>query len=421
VREAMGWDATDALWMELNANGLSWASITGGEDDDFIIATPFTLGDFNPFDTMGYYREHVLSPIFPGLFNLSPETELMIPGLAAGPVEWEGLEATVTLREDVTFSNGAPMDAYDVLNSWAWAFSEDTGSLVKEFILPYISSIDSITVLDNHKVKFNFDLPYFAPETILSSVVILPDEIIGPVDAPLIPDYDFNFDPINTTIGTGPFALSEVLPEGGIKLTAVENWWGGQISADSVYFSHISEKTAAIEAIKTGEVDYLEDFYGVYPNEIEGTDGVKAIEGVMTGGVQMFALNLNHPVFGTGVDTPLGREDPARAAEAAKYVRHAINHMIPRDQIVDEVLMGQGVPAVSNWSPLDQHWDSNQVVAEFSLEKAEEFLELAGYDMDAINPPGSEESETLDVPISLFAIFLGFNMAVMIQIIKRKK
>ena len=57
---------------------------------------------------------------------------------------------------------------------------------------------------------------------------------------------------------------------------------------------------------------------------------------------QHICYNLRHPVFGTGVDTPLGKQDPSRAAEAAAYIRKAISHAMPREQIVNEIAGGFG-------------------------------------------------------------------------------
>ena len=57
-----------------------------------------------------------------------------------------------------------------------------------------------------------------------------------------------------------------------------------------------------------------------------------------------YLLQPEHPVFGTGVDTPLGKQDPSRAAEAAAYIRKAISHAMPREQIVKEIAAGYGKP-----------------------------------------------------------------------------
>jgi len=54
-------------------------------------------------------------------------------------------------------------------------------------------------------------------------------------------------------------------------------------------------------------------------------------------GWQEQAFNMKHPVFGTGVATPLGQSNPSQSAEAARHVRTAISHLIPRDKIANSV------------------------------------------------------------------------------------
>jgi ABC-type transport system substrate-binding protein len=414
VREDMNWDATDALWKAIGADGLRWANITGGADTEFSWGHLYGLNEVDPITVTQYMSVRAMGGIFPGLFQRNPDTKQMEPALADGPIVWDGLKATVKLKQDVTFSTGAAMDANDVKESWRWLLTDDTGTQGKGGALPYIASNDSIVVVDDHTLEFTFAQAYFEPELMLNSAAIMPDEVLGPVDAPLIADYDFTVDPVNDVIGTGPFAYSDVDPTAKeIKLTAVTDWWGGETAAETVYFPHYATKDAALVAIKAGDVDYIDNNYVVEVAEVAGADGVEGIEGVMSGGVQMVSLNLNHPVFGTGVDTPIGKSDPARAAEGARYVRQAMNHMVPREQIVTDILKGLGVAAVSNWPQLSAHYDTSQTVAEFSVDKAMEYLELAGYDFSADDDDGF-------LPLSYF-LPIAFGVFVTSALIVRRK
>ena len=95
---------------------------------------------------------------------------------------------------------------------------------------------------------------------------------------------------------------------------------------------------------------------------------------------QHLCFNLKHPVIGTGVDTPLGKKDPAKAAQAAAYVRKAISLAIPRQQIVDEIVSGYGqvgtVPIPFS-SPEYDH-ENNKPIP-FDMEQAKTYMEKAGY------------------------------------------
>ena len=104
-------------------------------------------------------------------------------------------------------------------------------------------------------------------------------------------------------------------------------------------------------------------------------------------GLQQIAINLNHPVFGTGVDTPLGKSNPARAAEAARYVRQAFDYLIPKQLIIDTLLAGYGIPSSIATNPISPYFNQDCTAREYSPTKAKEMLALAGYDT-GVTPPG---------------------------------
>jgi len=91
-------------------------------------------------------------------------------------------------------------------------------------------------------------------------------------------------------------------------------------------------------------------------------------------------LNMNHPVFGTGVETPLGKQDPSRAAEAAAYVRKAMSHMIPREQIIKNVVAGFGKPGTVPipFTSEDYDHDLLKPIA-YDMNLAKQYMEKAGY------------------------------------------
>jgi ABC-type transport system substrate-binding protein len=106
-------------------------------------------------------------------------------------------------------------------------------------------------------------------------------------------------------------------------------------------------------------------------------------------GVQELGFNMEHPILGTGVDTPLGQQDPSRAAEAAKYVRQAISHLIPRQNIIDTILDGYGTPAITNTiCTLTAGYDPSIEAHAYNEELAKSLLAAAGYDT-GVPPPSA--------------------------------
>jgi ABC-type transport system substrate-binding protein len=95
------------------------------------------------------------------------------------------------------------------------------------------------------------------------------------------------------------------------------------------------------------------------------------------------AFNMLHPIFGTGVETPLGQSNQTRASEAARYVRQAISHTIDRQWIVEN-LASEWQPAEQGITPVTRAMAGfNPSLQPYSLNltEARRLLSLAGYGM----------------------------------------
>ena len=101
------------------------------------------------------------------------------------------------------------------------------------------------------------------------------------------------------------------------------------------------------------------------------------VEGVLVSDPshQEMAINLRNPVFGTGELTPVGT--PA----AAKAVRKAISHSVPRDVIVAEILEGLGAPGVTPCPIVSVAYDDTLEPYAYDLDLAIEYMEDAGFEV----------------------------------------
>ena len=126
---------------------------------------------------------------------------------------------------------------------------------------------------------------------------------------------------------------------------------------------------------------------------------------------------MQHPVIGTGVDTPFAQAHPGNAtaaALAAKYLRQAISYAVPRDQIVGQLLNGYGIPAITtpvvgNYKtgiPLTEGFNTALHPYAFNLTKASELIKAAGY-VPATPAPGFFEAYGLYLTIALVAAIVA--------------
>ncbi len=138
---------------------------------------------------------------------------LLQPRLASG---WEPSESgqvwTVVLRQGVTFHNGRPMTADDVVATFKRLVDPNSGSsaLATFEFLPG----DGISKTDDHTVVFNLSRPVVDFPAYLNSfqAVILPA------------DWPGNF--AENPIGTGPFMLEEYVPQQRARYVRNPNYWG---------------------------------------------------------------------------------------------------------------------------------------------------------------------------------------------------
>ena len=138
-------------------------------------------------------------------------------------------------------------------------------------------------------------------------------------------------------------------------------------------------------------------------------------------------FNMQHPIFGTGVDTPLGKSDPSKAALAAKYVRQAISHAVPRDLIVQQLLFGYGYPGIT--TPVAGNYQTGFAITagfdtalkpyDFNLTESRQLLQQAGYFPTTPTPPGFWDAYGVYIVSALVAAIVALS-AVYVLRVRRK-
>jgi ABC-type transport system substrate-binding protein len=359
-----------------------------------------------------YYDLTTYGLVFDGLSQRENlETLAMVPALATSwEVEDDDKTWTIYLREGVTFHDGVEFTAEDVKFTYDAAMADDLASPWGTFIKDIVGSPDNVIIVDDYTVEFHLPTPYaYFVESILPTF-IYPKHILEsvPYDEwrthPFNTgegSYDANGMPWYGPIGTGPYWYAGYDPTTFTNaLTRNDNYWKNQTLWDAGVFEienllvvFIEGSDAAITALKTGEVDVLDSQYSLQTKlgSIEEPWGDWVIYDAF--GLQELGVNMRHPILGTGVDTPLGQEDPSRAAEAARYVRQAISHLIPRQDIIDTLLDGYGTPGITTpITTLTAGFDESIEAYSYDLEEAKALLALAGYGEP--EPTETEPTET---------------------------
>ena len=155
------------------------------------------------------------------------------------------------LRKDVTFSDGTPMTAEDVL--FSYELFRDKG--IPEYRSVANAKFKSVEVLDPYRIKFTFapgtpfrDMPAQAGGTTVFSKA---DYIAKNRDLE-----KSSFEPF---LGTGPYVLESYKPGQQIIYARDKDYWGekhplniGQNNFDRIRIEYFGDDNAAMEAFKAG-------------------------------------------------------------------------------------------------------------------------------------------------------------------------
>ncbi len=212
-----------------------------------------TFDSLNPFIFKGTPAAG-LSPLYNSMLHVTlmehtNDEMLTAYGYAAESADLEDDRSaiTFTLRKNITFHDGTPIRAQDVV--WSFNTLISKGSPMYK---GYWADIASCTALDERRVQFKFKTTQ-NPELPI---------IIG--ELPILSEAYFkkvNFEKADLTVpvGSGPYRIKEVKPGQSITYERVSDWWGeklpimrGRFNFGEVRFDYYRDDTVMFEAFKTG-------------------------------------------------------------------------------------------------------------------------------------------------------------------------
>ena len=410
-----------------------WELNPSTSQDTIVLAQtgPCPEEGLNPWVTTSYYDLTTYGVVFDTLTrHENLETLAVIPELATSwSVADDEMTWTVNLRQGVMWHDGVEFTAEDVKFTYTAAMADDLASNAGAFVNEIIGSPENIEIVDDYTLIFHLPAPYaYFASSIMSEGYgfMIPKHILESIPYDEWRTHTFNTGEGSYTangqtwygpVGTGPYWYAGYDPTTFTNaLTRNDDYWNGQnlmtrglFEIESYLVVFIEGSDAAITALKTGEVDVLDSQYHLEAklDSIEEPWGDWIAYDAF--GVQELGVNMRHPILGTGEDTPLGQEDPSRAAEAARYVRQAISHLIPRQSIIDTILDGYGTAAITTpITTLTAGFDTSLEPYSYDVQMAKSLLAAAGYDTGVAPPSkGFLEEYGLYVAIAIVVVVVA--------------
>ena len=349
-----------------------------------------------------------LSYLYEGLTEASWLTNEIEPALAESwDVSADGLTWTFNLRRDVSWTDGAPFTAADVVFTFNDVLYNDEidsadGSAfhfrVRGADGEYTSEKMTVAAIDDYTIQCVLPVP-FAPFLRSMGTAIYPSHILKPVvDSGEFNDFwDINTDPAEI-VGTGPFTIAEYVPETTVRLIRNPNYWmkdadGNSLPyLDEVLYLLVPDFDAELAEFEAGNTDY----HGVLGSEYADLKS-KEDEG-------NFTIYRRGPTFGSTFLTfnqnPEANPetgDPLVAPERLAWFqnvdfRRAVAHSIDRERVIEEVYYGLGYQHWSSISPAAGDFHNPNVARyEYDIERANAILDGLGWmdtDGDGIREDG---------------------------------
>jgi len=308
----------------------------------------------NPFGTTDAHARDVYNLLFLLLLKENPDFLTFSPNLA-DTYEFSRDRMTLTfhLRSDVVWSDGVAVTARDV----AATFRAQKDPAVMWPSRHLKDKIDSVTVVDEHTVRYHFNTIYPYQLMDANDGVILPAHVLEkakPEEIRTIPVERFPTD--------GPFSLVKWVRGQTLELARNDRYFKrGKPYIERVIFKIVPDQVTLLTQLETGEIDCMEMVpYG-----------------------EVADLRAKHPElaiyeFQTIAYNYIGW-NAARAPFDNPRVRRALTMAIDRKRIIDNIYYGYADECTSPLPPLFWAYDPKIAGVPFDTAAARAMLAAEGW------------------------------------------
>lgn len=301
-----------------------------------VIAVADEPADLSP---VSGYAEHGAAKLYDGLVEFDADRTLR-PALATDlptPAA-DGLSWTVHLRSGVTFADGSPFEAQDVVATYRALLDPARRSPVRQ----RFSMLKSVTAVDVATVRFDLSVRY-APFPDLLTLGIVSAESVGTPNP----------------VGTGPYKLDSWTKGSRMVLEANDAYWDDPPKITKVTVEFIPDDETRAERLRDGKLDGAA-LPPAIAQTFEDADGLRVVAH-SAADVRAVVLPAGGPVTG---DADL---------------RLALNYAVNREAMVENALAGKGRPAQTPMPEVLAEFVEPDATFTYDLTRALDALSTGGW------------------------------------------
>ena len=320
--------------------------------------------------------------------NLQAVLAAEIPSRDNGGLAADGRSVVWKLKRGVTWHDGEPFTADDVIFNWQYAIDPAAATVtVGSYRNLRLEKIDSHTV----RVVFTAPSPFWPGQ--YSQVMLVPKHLFAPYAGARSRDAPNN----NRPVGTGAYTFVEFRPADLLRAAANPRYHqAGRPHFDALEMKGGGDAASAARAVlQTGEYDYAGSL-------VVEDDVLKRMEAGGKGRVQILSGSATTAIY-LNVTDPAAEVDGERSSAKTRHpifadpqVRRAIGHLVDR-QSIESFIYGRLGTATTNYINNPARYRSTGTAAEFNVGKAAALLDDAGWKAgsDGIREKGGRKLKLL--------------------------
>ncbi|CAN5520642.1 peptide ABC transporter substrate-binding protein [soil metagenome] len=304
--------------------------------------------------------------------NLKPILAAAIPGREDGTLAADGKSVTWKLKQGVTWHDGQPFTADDVVFNWEYAKDPASATTtIGSYKDVKVEKIDQYTV----KVMFDQPTPFWADAFVGPRGMIIPKHLYADFIGAKSRDAPTNLKPV----GTGAYLFKDFKP--GDMVAGVINpkyHMDNRPFFDSIEMKGGGDAVSAARAVlQTGEYDFAWNMQVEDEILLRLEKGGKGKIAISPGGnIEHIQVNFTDPW--TEVDGERASVKTKHPTLSDPAVREALSLLIDKDS-VEKHIYGRTGNATANFVNNPEKFRSKTTKYEFNVDKANAILDKAGW------------------------------------------
>ncbi len=346
-----------------------------------VSATPFE-GVFNSFLYQGNPDSQLMGPMWGSYMKSGPNHEIVDGGYLNVEFNKEEKSATYKIHKDLTWSDGVPVTADDLIYVYECIAHKDYTGVrfdsdyrnvvgIEEYHEGKADTISGLEKIDDKTLKVKFK--EFYPGMLWGAgLTYHPEPKHYLEDIPLA-DLESHENVRMKPLSCGPFVMSNVVPGESVEYVPNPHWFGEKPKVDKIIYKRTSPDTI-VEALKAGTFDIVREI------NVNSYDEYKDLSNIeLLSNIDLYYGYVGFKLGEWNSETKEVEMDPNKKM-ADINLRKAMAYAMDNDQISEVFYHGLRVPANSVVDPAHgTYWHGKLERYKYDPEKAKQILDEAGY------------------------------------------